>query len=348
MYSKKFFFILTIVLVSGFLSKSNILASEKLRIVATLPHDAALVRTVGGEYVQVDSLTRGEEDPHGVTARFSVIPLLNRADLLIVNGQQLEVMWLPELLQKSRNNKILPGNEGYLNISKGVDLIFYDPKEIGRSRLFDANFAYGAKTGQIGNHHYWLDPANGRIATKNIFEKLKELDPGHESAYRMNYERFVSELQKKIEDWDRQIALYKGFQVVSYHRSWNYLLRRYDIRVLGYIEPLELGSPNPNHMKKLARQMKEQKVQLILMESYQDKKVAEQLAQEAGARLVILPSSVGAEPGIQSYIQLLDVIYGRLVEVLAEVQKHRGARVPEYGNNTKSPRVSMLLCPRVS
>lgn len=288
-------------------------------MVATMPHDAAIAKVIGGNCTQVTSLTRGEEDPHKITAhtfQFSLIPTLNRADLLIVNGQQLEIMWLPELLQRSRNSKILPGKSGYLDASKGADLIFYDPKEVGRSPLFDAGFVYGAKTGKIANHHYWLNPVNGLIIAKNIFEKLSELDPEREPAYRMNYEVFVSELQRKIQQWDTQMDPYTGLQVVSYHRSWNYLLNRHNIQVLDYIEPVEFRPPTKSSLAKLVRRMKEQKIRLILMEPYQDRKVVERLSGETGARLLILPSSVEAASDIQSYSQLFEVIYGKLIETL--------------------------------
>jgi len=316
---KRLYLLFTLLALS-LLTKSPLRASEKLQVVATFPHDAAIAKEIGGAYVRVDSLTPGREDPHGVTVRFSLVPLLNRADLLLVNGQQLEVMWLPELLQRSRNDRILPGKSGYLNVSKGAELIFYRPEEVGRSPLFDANFVYGAKTGQIANHHYWLNPANGLITAKNIFEKLGELDPEHEPAYRANYEAFVSKLRQKIQEWDALMAPYAGVQVVSYHRSWNYLLKRQGIQVLDYIEPLELGSVKESFLKKLARRMKAQKVSLILMEPYQDKKVAEQLVRETGARLLVLPSSVGSEPGIQDYFQLFEVIYERLIEALKGLQ----------------------------
>ena len=314
------FFILVVLLVLNLLTESSSQALEKLQVVTTFPHDAAIAVEIGGPYVQVESLTRGEEDPHLVTTRFSLIPLLNRADLLIVNGQLLEIMWLPELLQKSRNDKILPGKSGYLDVSRGADLIFYSPDEVGRSPLFDANFVYGAKTGQIANHHYWLNPANGLVIAKNIFEKLSELDPDHESAYRTNYEKFGSRLRERIQKWDAQMAPYAGLQVVSYHRSWNYLLNRHGIRIWGYIEPLELGLPKQSSLKKLARQLKTQKVRLILLETYQDKKVAWQLAEETGAHILVLPSSVSPNLGIQDYFQLFEVIYGKLLEAFKGLQ----------------------------
>lgn len=320
LYKVNMFFISVILLVLNLLTETSSQALEKLQVVATFPHDAAIALEIGGSFIQVESLTRGEEDPHLITARFSLIPLLNRADLLLVNGQLLEVMWLPELLQKSRNDKILPGKFGYLDVSKGADLIFYHPDEVGRSPLFDANFVYGAKTGQIANHHYWLNPSNGLIIARNIFEKLRELDPDHESIYRTNYENFVSRLQERIREWDAQMAPYAGLQVVSYHRSWNYLLNRHGIQILDYIEPLELGLPKQGSLKKLAQQMKAQKVRLILLETYQDKKVAEQLAGETDAHLLVLPSSVSPNLGIHDYFQLFEVIYGKLLEAFKGLQ----------------------------
>src|SRR5262245_55139555 len=187
-------------------------AEAKLHLVATTETHAALARVVGGEDVSVTYLVKGSQDPHGVLPKRSFSALLNRADLLIVNGQGLESAWLPTVLADSTNARIREGKSGYLDASTGATLIPYDPADVKASVLLRALFAVQAavvsKETQMPssyNHHYALDPSNGRSTAQAILEKLVLLDPAHADAFRANYERFASKLTEKLAEWDAQM-----------------------------------------------------------------------------------------------------------------------------------------------
>jgi zinc/manganese transport system substrate-binding protein len=270
---------------------------------------ADLARQVGGDRVKVESIARGYQDPHFVEAKPSFILKLAKADLLVVVGRELEIGWLPPLIQQSRNAKIQPGAEGYLDASLTAKILEIPTGQITR--------AMGDVHPQ-GNPHYHLDPANGRRIAKAIADKLSLMAPADASFFASRY----ADLDKRLADaerrWDALLAPYKGLKVVTYHRSWPNFTDRFGLNVIGYVEPRPGIPPSPAHTIDLIGEMKRQGVKILIVEPYFDLKTPNSIARETGARVVVLPPSVGAEKEITDYLKLFDYDLDLLVKAIKE------------------------------
>lgn len=311
--------IIAIAAAVGLLASTAVSASAALKIVTSFPQDASIAKAIGGEYVEVVSLTTGVQNPHAVDPKPSFAIHLNKADLLIVNGQNMEMAWLPIALTTSRNPRILEGTDGYLDPSQGITFIPYSQDELQATPFFSLNLIVGDPT-KTGNHHYWLDPENGLVVAKNIHAKLVAMDPDHEAAYTANYEAFTSKLKAKIAEWDRMMAPYKGLKVVSYHRDWIYLTKRHGLDLFAYIEPRETIPPSAGEVAALVKKMRDKRIPLVLVSPWQPQKISKEIARQTGARFVSLPSTVDERFGAKDYIGLFDVIYGELTKALQGAQ----------------------------
>jgi ABC-type Zn uptake system ZnuABC Zn-binding protein ZnuA len=301
------------------LTLGTLRAQATLKVVATTEHYGAIARIVGGDKVKVNVLVKGQQNPHSVEVKPSFSVLLNQADLLVTNGQLLEVGWLDIALVNARNSRITEGQEGFVDCSVGIDLLPYEFQEIEGTPLFMLNLGTGGGT-RLGNHHYWLDPANNAVIARNIAGKLAEADPGNAAFYQANYERFAARLQEKVVQWDTMMAPFKGLPIVSYHRSWNYLARRHGLQVLAYIEPKETIPPSAAYLATLVERMKKHGVKIVVAEPYQNRSIAQEVARLAGARLLFLHDSVSADLGIRDPVQLFDTIYQELSRALQAVK----------------------------
>ena len=322
----------SLLLCVGMMACGQAQAKGTLNIVATTEHYAAIARIVGADRVTVSSLASGDQDPRVLEPKRSFTALCNTADLLIVNGQGLEAAWLPVLLSDSVNSRIMEGKPGYLDASRGVTLLPYGPDEVERPPLFNVLVGLGALLGgsrretELGhNRYYWLDPANGEVIARTISERLTLLDPPHAAFYQANYARFVARLQDKLQTWDAMMQPFAGTEMVSFRRTWTYLARRHGIKISGYIvpqEPLVLGTttltrrPGGDEIALLVAHMQQQRIKLIVAETYQDHSVAQQIATQAGAQLLLLPAAVSQRQGLHDYFQLFDHIYAQLVKAL--------------------------------
>lgn len=298
-------------------------AASSLNVVTCYPQDAAMVRAVGGEYVKVDSLAKASYDPHSVQPKSSFSVLLNRADLLVTNGQDMDMSWIPVALSNARNPKILDGADGNFDPSEGVKIIPYANEELQQTPFFSLSLVAGATQaggGQVsvkrGNHHYWLDPSNDIIVARNIANKLTELDPAHSTQYKENADIIESTLKARIIKWDAEMAPYKGTPVVSYHRDWIYLIERYGFKLVGYVEPRETSRPDSNHIKLLVAQMTEAKAKLLLTSPWQNRLAQDEIVKKTGVINVSLPSTVGPVANLNDYISMFDTIHSKLLEAL--------------------------------
>jgi zinc/manganese transport system substrate-binding protein len=280
-----------------------------VNVVASTEDVADLARQVGGDRVKVESIARGYQDPHFVEAKPSFILKLAKADLLVVVGRDLEVGWLPALIQQSRNAKIQPGAPGYLDASLTARILEIPTGQITR--------AMGDVHPQ-GNPHYWLDPGNGRHAAKAIADKLAQMAPGDAAYFARRHADFDRRLAEAERRWDAMMAPYKGLKVVTYHRSWPNFTDRFGLNVIGYVEPRPGIPPSPQHTIDLIGEMKRQGVKILIVEPYFDLKTPNSIARETGARVVVLPPSVGGEKVITDYIQLFDYDLDLLVRAIKE------------------------------
>ncbi|MBI3291458.1 MAG: zinc ABC transporter substrate-binding protein [Elusimicrobia bacterium] len=273
------------------------MAWAKLYVATTTEDLAALAREVGGSFVEATPIARGYQDPHFVDAKPSYLLKLARADLFIQVGLELEVAWAPPLLTNARNRRILPGNPGFLDASEGCEILQKPTGVVDRS-LGDVH--------PFGNPHYWLDPANGRIIAKRIAERLAAIDPSHAEAFQTNLAGFEARLTKAEKTWDALMAPLKGTKVVTYHNSWPNFAKRFGLVVMNHIEPKPGIPPSPGHIQTLTAQIKRERIPLLLVEPYFDVKLPEKIARDTGAKLVLFPPSVGAEPEIKTYVDLFD------------------------------------------
>ena len=282
-----------------------------LRVMTTTEDLASLAREVGGDHVTAESIARGYQDPHFVEAKPSFILKLNRAELLIVVGRDLEAGWLPPLIQQSRNPKIHPGASGHLDASEGARVLDVPTAQVTR--------AMGDVHPQ-GNPHYWLDPGNGRRIAQGIQRKLAALRPADASYFAARYADFDQRLAAAEKRWDAAMAPFKGTKVVTYHRSWSNLVDRFGLDVIGFVEPRPGIPPSPAHTFALMQEMKRAGVKVLLVEPYFDLKTPNSIARETGAKVVVLPPSTGGVPQAGSYLALFDHIVGLLAGALGSAR----------------------------
>ncbi len=279
-------------------------AAGPLNVVATTEDLAAIALEIGGDKVKVESLARGYQDPHFVEAKPSFVLKLNKADLLIVVGRELEIGWLPPLITQSRNARIQPGGDRYLDASLTARILEIPTGQITR--------AMGDVHPQ-GNPHYWLEPGNGRRIAAAVQSKLSALNPGDAAYFASRYADFDKRLAAAEKRWDGMMAPYKGVKVVTYHRSWPNFAERFGLDVIGYVEPKPGIPPSPSHTLELIQEMKRQNVKIILVEPYFDLKTPNSVARETGAQVLVLAPSVGAEKEITDYFKLFDYDVNKLV-----------------------------------
>lgn len=277
--------------------------SAELKVITTTTDLAAIGRAVGGQSVEIESLTPGTADPHYMEARPSMIRRVASADLLLTVGADLEIAWIGAVLETARNRKVLPGSPGYLDVSAKMPLLDQSQGPVNRA-LGDAH--------PLGNPHYHLNPANGILIAKAISERFQQLDPARADQYRRNTESFVQELESKIVDWKKRLESLRGHPVITYHRSFRYLADAFGMRIVDQIEPVPGIPPNASHIEKLIERIRTDKVESLLLEPYYERRSSTYLAAQTGIKVIVVPQSVGAEPGIKTYFELFDVIVERL------------------------------------
>ncbi len=286
-------------------------AAPKLSVVTSTTDMAALAEEVGGDRITVQSIARGYQDPHYVEAKPSFLLLLRRADLLILVGLQLEVSWLPPLIAQSGNPKIQVGAPGYLDASQFAEILEI-PTTIVTRAMGDVH--------PLGNPHYWLDPENGRRIARGIAHKLAQMRPQDAPYFEQRFESFSQRLREAEKRWDEQMRPYRGREVVSYHRSFPNLARRFGLNVVGYVEPRPGIPPSPGHTLQLIQLMKRERVKVILVEPYFDLRTPNSIAQQTGGQAVVLLPSVGSEKEVTDYFKLFDYDVDLLVKVFNATQ----------------------------
>ena len=301
--------ILPVVFALAALASFSSAAEAKLRVVSSLQDFASIAQSIGGDRVEATSLAKGYQDPHFVDAKPSFVLQLSRADLLIAAGLELEIGYLPPLIDQSRNSRIRPGGEGYLDASLNAEILDIPVGQITRA-MGDVH--------PSGNPHYWLDPNNGRIMAKSIQNKLSEMSRGDAAYFAQRYEDFDKRLAEAEKRWKAAMAPYKGLKVVTYHRSWPNFADAFGLDVIGYVEPKPGIPPSPAHTLDLQQEMKRQNVKTLLVEPYFDLKTPNAISRETGAKVVVLPPSVGGVKEITSYIQLFDYDINLLVSTIKQ------------------------------
>lgn len=298
----------TLVFAMLLLTATSTFAANKLNIVSTISDFASITREVGGDRVDVTSIARGYQDPHFVEPKPSFLLLLRNADLLEVVGLDLEIGWLPPLIDQSRNAKIAVGAPGYLDLSRGVEILDRPTGPVSRAQ---------GDVHPLGNPHYWLDPANAVRIGIQIEHKLEEMRPDDAAYFQQRLNTFKQRMNDANKRWTAELAPFRGTNIVTYHNSWPNFVRRYGLNVVGYVEPKPGVPPSPSHTFELINLMKKQNVKAIVMEPYFDSKTPQSIADRTGAKLVVLyPSVGGGKSGTDDYFSLFDTNIANLVKAL--------------------------------
>jgi len=272
-------------------------AFAKLNVVATTPDLGSIAAVVGGDLVSVTTLAKPTEDPHFVDAKPSFIAKLNRADALVEGGADLEIGWLPALLDQARNNKLQAGAPGRIACSQGVQLLEI-PAALDRSKG-DIHAA--------GNPHFLTDPENARIVAQHIAEGFSALEPKSSAVFQSNLKQFLGQLDAKIAEWEKLLGPYRGQQVVAYHDSWPYFAKRFGLKIDLFLEPKPGIPPTPVHLAEVILRMRAEHIRPILVEPYQNRKTAQTVAAETGAVVVDVSQFPGGVKDTEGgYLELVD------------------------------------------
>lgn len=278
-------------------------AAGKIQIMTATTDLASLAQEVGGDKVEVESVARGYQDPHFVDAKPSFLLKLKRADLLIVVGLELEIGWLPPLINQSTNPKIQVAAPGYFDASRFARILEIPTGQVTRAE---------GDVHPLGNPHYWLDPENGLRIAKGIADKLSEMRPADAAYFAQRYSDFEQRLKQADQRWLAEMKPYEGRKIVTYHRSWPNFAEHFHLNVVGYVEPRPGIPPSPQHTVELIQQMKRDSVKVIVVEPYFDLKTPNAVARDTGGQVLVLPPSVGGEKEITDYFKLFDYDISKL------------------------------------
>jgi zinc/manganese transport system substrate-binding protein len=271
-------------------------ARSELRVVATVSGLATLAKEVGGAAVTVRSLSRASQDPHFLDPKPSLALELNRTDLLLLVGLELEVGWLPTLLVGARNPRIQPGTPGYLDCSQFVKKLEIPTHPVDRSM------------GDIhpgGNPHYLFDPRAAARVAQGIAGRLAEVDPARQATYQANLSAFLERLEQARHRWEKRLLPFRGTPVIAYHNSWVYLADWLDLPQVGFLEPKPGIPPSPRHIAALLSIARQRKVRLVLQEDHHPETTGKIVAQKLGAAHVKFPADADFHAG-QTYVQYIE------------------------------------------
>ncbi len=301
-----------LVLTGAVLAASGIAtAAGKINVITATQDLAALGAEIGGDRIAIETIAKGYQDPHFVEPKPSFLIKLQKADLLVLVGLQLEIGWLPPLITQSGNSKIQSGNAGYLDMSQFCEILEIPTTQVTRA-MGDVH--------PLGNPHYWLNPENGRRIAKAYQTKLSEMRPADAAYFAQRYADFDKRLTEAMKRWDAQMAPYRGRKVVTYHRSWPNFCERFGLNVIDYVEPKPGIPPTPSHTLEVINTMKRDNIKLILVEPYFDLRTPNSIAQAVGGQVLVLLPSVGGVKEVNDYFQLFDYDMKLLTEAFAKIK----------------------------
>jgi zinc/manganese transport system substrate-binding protein len=274
----------------------------RLEVVTTYGYISDIVQRIGKDRVETVALARGDYNPHFIIPKPSYIAKLRTADLLVLNGGQLEIGWLPQLIRQANNGAVQPGERGFLDLSMYVHLIDV-PTSVSRE-LGDVH--------PEGNPHFFLDPDNIPIIAKAITERLSELDPDNQAFYEANNKELYALWQQNMKVWEEKLKPFKGEKVVEYHRLFDYFLHRFEFTIVGTIEPLPGIPPTTKHIVDVEKLIEREQVKLIFQDVYNPQDASSYLAKKLGVKVIVLPHDVGAVKEAVDVFSVFDEIVRRL------------------------------------
>jgi zinc/manganese transport system substrate-binding protein len=274
----------------------------QLQVVTTYGYIGDIVQRIGKDHVEVVALARGDYNPHVIIPKPSYIAKMRRADLLVINGGQLEIGWLPQIIKQANNAAVQPGERGFLDLSMHVHLIDI-PASVSRE-LGDVH--------PEGNPHFFLDPDNIPVIAKAITERLSELDPGNQPFYEANYKELYALWQQNMKMWEEKLKPFNGEKVVEYHRIFDYFLHRFGFKIVGTIEPLPGIPPTTKHIADIEQLIEREQVKFIFQDVYNPQDASAYLSNRLNVKLIILPHDVGAVKEADNVFRVFQEIVRRL------------------------------------
>lgn len=280
--------------------------AAKIRVVTTLTDLADFTREVGGNLVEVRSLATGVEDTHGVPMKPSFVPIMNRADLMVLVGLDCEHAFLPALLEASKNPRIQKDKPGYVDCSRGIT-----PRDVPKSTDHSEGDVH-----PDGNPHYTLDPVSAKTAIQNIYTALVAFAPQHKAEFGRNRDAYLARLNARIAEWEKQLRPYKGTRFVSYHEHWPYFAARFGMYYFGTIELKPGVDPTARHIQELSAAMKAEHVPIVIREPQFPERTPRHIAELTGATMITLPIMPGGVPHTETYIKMMDYIVQTMATAL--------------------------------
>ena len=275
-------------------------AYAKLNVVATLPWIGNLASELGKDKINVKVLVKPSQDPHFIEAKPSMILAARSADVLIYNGLDLEIGYLPLLIESSRNPRIQPGQTGNLDCSQFINVL-EKPETVDRS-MGDVH--------PLGNPHYHYSPSNILRVVRGMAQELSKIDPDNASFYRTNLTSFEERLRNKLIQWDKKSL--KGKRYVSYHKLFEYMANEFGFQLIGYVEPKPGIPPSAGHIEKLIEAMKKTRPDGILVTPSYGLDEAQAMSRKTGVKVIILPQDVGSVPGTNDWFSFMDTVLSSL------------------------------------
>jgi zinc/manganese transport system substrate-binding protein len=334
-------------------------AAASVKVVASLPNLGAIAHEIGGERLDLTVIASGVQDAHFVDPKPSYIVKLRAADLLLVNGLDLEIGWIPPLAQGARNAKVIPGGPGYIDASTGIAVM---EVPTGLSRAEGDVHPYG-------NPHYLGDPLNAVTVAQTIADALKKADPAGASSYEDRRKAFVARLDQalfgkelvdlaggaklereaaagtldrfldtpmggaplktRLGGWLGKLAPYRGRPILTYHKDTSYFASRFGLVVVDYVEPKPGIQPSARHLEELTARLQHGDARVLVTRPYNEHRSTDLLAQKTGVVVVTLPLEAGGDPKATDYFSLFDLVTGRLA---AALEQTGGAAAPAAGS----------------
>ena len=272
-------------------------AAEKIKVVTTTTVIYDLVKNLGGEKVEIDYLSRGDQDVHFLEVLPSYMLKLRNADLFFKIGMELE-MWSYQLVDGSRNSSLQ-----IIDLSKNIT-----PKEVPTAKV-------DASQGDVhpfGNPHYWMDPYNIKIMINDIVDALSSQSPEDYDYFESKSKEYLEQLDKKIIEWEDRMNKLRQREIVFFHSSWIYFADRFNISIAGYVEPKPGIPPTPSHNANLIKLIQRKKIKTIVMDVFYSDSAPNQIASITGIKVLKLPTQVFGLENIKSYFQMMDYIVNQL------------------------------------
>jgi zinc/manganese transport system substrate-binding protein len=268
----------------------------QLKVVTSTTDLYDIAKAVGGDKITASHIGEGYQDPHFIEAKPSFVLQLRNADVWAFVGLDLEIGWMPLLLDGARNPKLRQGGTGYVDVSRAIPLLDIPSGNVDRSQ---------GDVHPLGNPHYWLDPENGRRIARLFRDKFVQLDAKNAATYNSNEQAFEARLNAAEKTWAPLIAQIKGKPVVAWHTSWRYFAEYTGMNIVAFMEPKPGVPPSVSHLAEVMADMRRTGAKVIVMEPFYDRKQGDLVAGRVGGTVLVLPPSVGGVAGANDYITLM-------------------------------------------